>query len=62
MKKWLVKVDILMNNGKVYYTEEHKIMAPDAEEAEKIVHNDKDLKREPSFRIASVKEMKDDEN
>ena len=56
MKNYIVTVDTLTVDGRVYCKAMYPIKARDAEEAASIVHNDYSLRNEPNFRISEVKE------
>lgn len=56
MKEYLVTVERLMINDKVYRTDKLRIQAHCPEEAQSIVHNHFELHFEPKFRIAKVEE------
>lgn len=58
MKTYIVTVERLTCEDKVYHTEHYKIMAHLPEEAHAIVHNQMELTYEPYFRIVSVEELK----
>lgn len=58
MKTYIVTVERLTCDGKVYHTESFKIMSHLPEEAQAIVHNQMELNYEPYFRITSVEETK----
>lgn len=57
MKLYLVTVERLMLNDKVYHTDRLVIQAPGPEEAQAVVHNHFELHFEPKFRITEVKEV-----
>jgi len=57
MKLYLVTVERLMYNNKVYHTDKLTIQAHCSEEAQAIVHNHFELHFEPHFRIMEVKEV-----
>ena len=58
MKLYLVTVERLMLNDKVYHTDKLVIQAPGPEAAQAVVHNHFELHFEPRFRITEVKEVK----
>ena len=58
MKTFLVTVDKLMCDNKVYHTDCFRIMANTPEEAHAIVQNNLELNYEQNFRISSIEELK----
>lgn len=60
MKTYLVTVDRLMEDDRVYNTESYRIMAHDETEAYAIVFNNMELHFEPRFRISKVEVYKDE--
>ena len=57
MNLYLVTVERLMLNDKVYHTDRLVIQAPGPEVAQAVVHNHFELHFEPKFRITEVKEV-----
>lgn len=56
MTEYLITVDRLTVDDKIYSTETFSIMAHSPEEARAIVHNHLELNYEPNFRISGVEE------
>ena len=56
MKTYLVTVEQLTVDNRVYHTYRYTILAHCEEEARAIVHNYLELHFEPNFRICKVKE------
>ena len=60
MKTYIVTVERLMLDRKVYSTESFRILAHSPEEAEAIVSNSMELHYEPRFRVSNVEEVKNE--